>query len=191
MSKIINLQCLCGTVKGTLKVDVKSQLHIQGLCCDCQNFAGHLNNKEHILDAHGSFELVQTYPAHMTIDEGKDKICATQLTAKGIVRWSTSCCNMPLANTLNSSKIPFVGIPVQLMQFTSEQNKQDILGPITMKAFGKYAIGDIPKGAHHTFPKSYLPKIMAFMLKGFILRKNTPSPFFNGKEPVAKINILS
>jgi hypothetical protein len=59
---------------------------------------------------------------------------------------------MPLANTLRSANIPFVGISVKLMQFADEQQKLEVLGPVLMKAFGRYAIGDMPADAHPRFP---------------------------------------
>lgn len=191
MSEIVSLKCYCGTVKGKLKVVKGSFFHVHCLCCDCQKFASHLNNKEDILDEHGGSELLQTYPAFMEITEGKDKINCVQLQDKGLYRWHTSCCNMPLANTMNSSKVPFVGVSVKLMQFDSEQEKSRILGPITMKAFGKYSIGEMPKDTHPKFPISYMPKILGFMLRGMFKKKNTPSPFFNGNEPVSKVRVLS
>ncbi len=191
MSNIVALECSCGTVKGKLNVVPGSFFHVHCLCCDCQSFASHLNNKEKILDKHGGSELFQTYPAFLEISEGQDNIGCVQLRDKGLYRWHTTCCNMPLANTMNSSKIPFVGISVKLMKFANEQEKMEILGPVSMKAFGKYSIGEIPKDAHPKFPISYMPKILGFMLKGMIRGKNNPSPFFNGKEPVTKVDVLS
>ena len=91
----------------------------------------------------------------------------------------------------NSSKVPFAGVSVKLMKFANEQEKMKILGPVTMKAFGKYSIGEMPKDAHPKFPISYMPKIIGFMLKGLFRKMNNPSPFFNGKEPIAKVNVLS
>jgi len=191
MSKIVELGCVCGTVKGTLKVVPNAFFHVQCLCCDCQNFASHLNNQKNILDEHGGSDLLQTYPQFMTITQGKEKIYGVQLANKGLFRWYTACCNMPLANTMNSSTVPFVGVTVTLMKFSSEQEKRQTLGPITMKAFGKYAIGEMPKDAHARFPISYIPKILGFMLKGIFGKKSSPSPFFNGKEPITKIDVLS
>ncbi|MDU0114642.1 DUF6151 family protein [Psychrosphaera aquimarina] len=190
MSNIVPLECSCKAVKGQLKIVPGSFFHVQCLCCDCQSFAAHLNNKEQILDQHGATELVQTYPAYMKITQGQDKIACVQLNDKGLYRWHTACCNMPLANTMNSSTVPFVGVSVELMKFGNEQEKLELLGPITMKAFGKYSIGEIPKDAHARFPLSYLPKIIAFMLKGMFTHKNRPSPFFNKKIPVTKVNVL-
>lgn len=191
MSKIVDLKCRCGTVKGKLNVVPGSFFHVQCLCCDCQSFASHLNNRENILDEHGASELIQTYPAFMEITEGQDKIGCIQLKEKGLYRWHTKCCNTPLANTMSSSKIPFVGISAKLMQFEDEQKKMEILGPISIKAFGKYSIGEMPKDAYPRFPLSYMPKILGFMLKGVLFKKHDPSPFFKGREPVAKANVLS
>lgn len=191
MSTIVALECLCGTVKGELNVVPGSFFHVHCLCCDCQGFASHLNNKEKILDKHGGSELFQTYPAFMEISGGQDKIGCVQLRDKGLYRWHTTCCNMPLANTMSSSKIPFVGVSVKLMKFANEQEKMETLGPVSIKAFGKYSIGEMPKDAHSSFPTSYIPKILSFMVKGIFKKKNKPSPFFNGKEPMAKVNVLS
>lgn len=190
MSNIVPLECSCKTVKGSLKVVPGSFFHVQCLCCDCQSFASHLNNQEQILDEHGGTELIQTYPAYMKIIEGHDKVACVQLHEKGLYRWYTECCNMPLANTMASSSVPFVGVSVKLMKFNNEQEKVKLLGPITMKAFGKYAVGEMPRDAHLRFPLSYMPKILTFMLKGMFTLKNSPSPFFNKKEPIVKVNFL-
>ena len=190
MDNIVVLKCACGTVKGTLKIVPSSLFHAHCLCCDCQRFAKYLNNEKSILDEHGASELLQTYPAYMNISEGEDQISAVQLTHKGIYRWHTTCCNMPLANTMGASHIPFIGVSAKLMQFATEQEKLDKLGPVTMKAFGKYAIGEMPKDVHEKFPTSYIPKIIYFMLKGMLLKKSKPSPFCNGKVPAVKIKRL-
>ena len=191
MTKIVNLECLCGAVKGKLKVVPGAFFHVQCFCCDCQRFASNLHNEQNILDEHGATELLQTYPAYMEITEGQDKIRCMQLSSKGLYRWHTACCHMPLANTLHSPRVPFVGISVKLMQFSSEQQKNEALGPISLKVFGKYAIGGKPEDAHPTTPISFLPKILVFMLKGLLGRKYSPSPFFKQGEPVAKAHVIS
>lgn len=191
MSNIVSLECSCGSVKGKLKVIPTSSFHVHCLCCDCQDFASHLNNKENILDEHGGSELFQTYPAFIEITDGKNNIAAIQLREKSLYMWHTTCCNMPIANTMTSSKMPFIGVSVKLMRFDSEQEKLKILGPVTMKAFGKYSLGEKPKDVHEKFSISYMPKIMSFMLRGILTKKNKPSPFFDGKEPVVEIKVLS
>ncbi len=190
MSKIVKLKCLCGTVRGTLKIVRKSSFHVHCLCCDCQSFASHLNNKKKILDKHGGSELFQTYPAFMTITDGLNKIACVQLKEKGLYRWHTTCCNMPVANTMNSSKVPFIGVSVKFMELAGEKEKLEVLGPVAVKAFGKYAIGKVPQDVHIKFPLSFLPKIFSFMLKGLFNKKGSPSPFFKDGQPIAKPTIL-
>jgi len=190
MSSIINLSCTCGAVKGKLSVVNRSYFHVHCLCSDCQSFASYLNNEDTILDQHGGTELYQTYPAYMSITEGYKNIGCVQLSKKGLYRWHTTCCNMPLANTMNSSKVPFVGVSVKFMQFDNEQEKLKIIGPVTMKAFGKSARGEMPVDAHPKFPLSYMPKIIGFMLKGVLCKQNNPSPFFTDGKPIVTPKVL-
>lgn len=191
MTNLVDLKCHCGQVKGTLNVVSGCFFHVECLCSDCQKFANHLGNADKILNEYGGTELFQTYPAYLNITVGNDKISCVQLKQKGLYRWHTACCNMPLGNTMNSAKIPFVGISVKLMQFANEEQKNSILGPVTLKAFGKDSIGEMPYDAHTKFPLSFMPKIIYFMGKGLINKKSTPSPFFNGNVPVSEILTLS
>jgi hypothetical protein len=186
MSAKIKLQCACGAVKGTLDVVPKEFFHVHCLCNDCQKFAAYLENQDKILDQHGGSELFQTYPSNLCFTEGNDNIRCVQLREKGLYRWHTSCCNMPLGNTMTSAKVPFVGVSVKLMRFENPEQKQQLLGPVTLKAFGKYALGDMPSDVHPDFPKSFMPKILKFMIKGLFKGKSKPSPFFRDGEPVAK-----
>ncbi len=190
MSNVINLSCTCGTVKGKVKVVDGSFLRIHCLCCDCQSYASYLGNEEKILDEHGGTDLFQTYPSNMEITEGKESIGCVQLREKGAYRWHTTCCNMPLANTLTSPKIPFVAVPVKLMQLDNNQDKLSVIGPVKMKAFGQYARGKMPQDAHPKIPLSILPKLLGFMFRGLLGKKHTPSPFFRDREPVVKANVL-
>ena len=183
--------CIRDSVKGSVDVVQGSFFYVHCLCCDCQSFASHLGNEEKILDEHGGTELFQTYPAYMHISEGQDKIACLQLQEKGLFRWHTTCCDMPIANTLGSAKVPFVGMSVKLMKFASDEDKLETLGPVTVKAFGKHSIGEMPADVHARFPMSAMPKIIAFMLKGLFTKKNNPSPFFVDQKPIAKATVVS
>ena len=191
MSKSVDLQCLCGELKGKVEVVPGSYFYVHCLCCDCQDFAGYLNNKENILDEHGGSELFQTYPALVQITAGRDQLDCVQLKEKGLYRWYTRCCQMPVGNTMSSAKVPFVGLSVKLMQFADEQQKRELLGPVILKAYGQYAIGEMPDDVHLRFPVTFLPKIIGFMLKGLFGKKHQPSPFFEGAEPVASVRLRS
>lgn len=191
MTKQIELSCTCGTVKGNLEIVPRNAFHVECYCCDCQSFAENLHNSEKILNQYGGSELYQTYPAYMKITQGHDSIRCMQLKRKGLYRWHTACCNMPLANTMGKAHIPFVGISVKLMSFSNEEEKRDTLGPISLKAFGKYAKGGLPKGVHPKFPISYIPKILFFMIKGKVLQKYKPHPFFVDNKPLTKREVMA
>lgn len=186
MTTTINLQCQCGKVEGTLDVVAGDYFHVHCLCCDCQRFAAYLNNEAAILDARGGSELFQTYPAYLHITKGQEWIRGVQLKKKGLYRWYTGCCHMPIANTMPSSGTPFVGVSVKLMRFASESEKERVIGPVLMKAFARYAKGAKPKDAYDKFPLSFIPKIMAFMVKGKLKAKHKPSPFFKDGQPIVK-----
>lgn len=190
MSKTVELSCQCGEVQGQLNIVPKSYFHVHCLCIDCQNFATYLKNEALILDEYGGSELLQTYPQHLTISKGVEHITAIQHQEKGLYRWFTSCCHTPLANTMHAAHIPFVGVSVKMMTLENEAQKLAVLGPVSIKAFAKYARGDAPKDAHQRFPLSYMPKIIGFMLKGMLRKQHKPSPFFQGKTPITAVKRL-
>ncbi|MEJ2681764.1 MAG: DUF6151 family protein [Gammaproteobacteria bacterium] len=177
MSNRVKLSCSCGTVEGTLDIHTSDSFHVECACCDCQKFASHIQAKG-VLNSYGGTELFQTYPSYFSITKGEEHILCIQLSSKGLLRHYTKCCSTPIGNIMNSSKVPFVGIPVSFMRFESEEHKNKMLGPIIMKAFGKYAKGEKPDDVHERFPLSFMPKILFFMLKGMLLKKHSPSPFF-------------
>lgn len=182
----VQLECFCGTVKGQLNVPSnKKAFHVHCLCCDCQNFAAFLKNEEKILDDHGGSELFQTHPCYIELTQGKDKLACAQFNEKGLLRWHTSCCNTPVANTMRSPNVPFAGVSTKFMKFASESEKDKTLGPVIMKAFGKYAKGPMPPDAHETFPKSFLPKIIKFMIRGYFASRKKANLFFDKQSPVA------
>lgn len=191
-SKNVKLECSCREVQGQLtNIDPSKAFHVHCLCSDCQSVAVYLKNEDKILDAHGGSELYQTYPAYVKITKGIDKLQTVQVKENGIYRWHTSCCKMPIANIMNSHRIPFAGVSVKFMKFDSDQEKLETLGPVIMKAFGKSARGEMPKDAYETFPKSFMFKIMKFMFIGFIKGLSSPSPFYSNKKPIVDAKILN
>jgi hypothetical protein len=190
--KKIDLQCSCGAMGGHLEVhSSKMSFHVHCLCRDCQAYAVHLGNEEKILDQFGGSELFQTYPSYLKITQGAEHLACLRLKEDGLMRWHTSCCNMPIANTMASPKVPFIGVSVKLMKFASDQEKQEVLGPVVMKAFGRSARGQKPEDVHDTFPRSFMPKILKFMALGFLGRRNNPSPFFKEGKPTVKPLVLA
>jgi hypothetical protein len=177
MSNQVKLSCSCGAVEGTLEIHKNHSFHVECACCDCQNFALQIG-AEGVLNSYGGTELFQTYPPYFSITKGAENIACVRLYPKGALRHYTKCCSTPIGNTLNNSKVPFVGIPVAFMNFESEEQKEKMIGPLTMKFFGKYAKGEKPNDINERFPLTFMPKMLFFMLKGALLKKASPSPFF-------------
>lgn len=189
-SKRVDVECFCGKVKGVLKIVKKDLFHAQCLCCDCQSYAENLENADKILDSFGASSLVQTYPKYLAFLEGRQFITCGKLSNKGLLRWYASCCNAPLANTMPSPNVPFIGVSTKVLKFASDEEKARLLGPITVKAFAKYAKGQKPKDAYNKFPMSYMFSIAVFMLKGKLLAKTKPHPFFKSQRPIAEPILL-
>jgi len=190
MAETVKLACSCGEVEGEVKIVKKESFHVKCLCCDCQQFAAHLGQENRILDDHGGTELFQTYPAYFRITKGMENIASVRLTEKGLLRHHTTCCNTPTGNMMMNPKVPFVGIPVAFMQFDSEKEKDRILGPLIMEAFGKYARNGKPDHVHERFPLSFMPKILKFMAKGYFVKKYLPSPYFSDGKSVTHPKIV-
>jgi hypothetical protein len=187
---IVKLQCDCGTVKGSLKLVPSQFFHIECMCCDCQAYARTLKVEHSLLTDYGATELLQTYPDYLKLSQGIDQVACVRLTDKGLYRWYARCCHSPLANTLGSPNVPFVGLIVDRLKL-SDSEKRSMLGPVVLKAYAKDAITEKPEGAHDSFPPSAMFKTLLFMLKGVIKRRHKPSPFFQQGEPICAPQVLT
>lgn len=127
--------CRCGDVSFALTPDGGSR--VVCYCDSCRGFVTELGAAD-ILDHWGGNDLYQVAPEAAQIVKGEDKLAWTQMTEKGPVRWFTTCCNSPLANTLKTAKVPF--LTLQSAFFADE----DALGPIEMRVFRKFAKGRVP-----------------------------------------------
>ena len=183
----LEFSCECNKVSGVLLVEKKLPgNHIKCYCVDCQNFQGLLNNPFNKLDPNGGSEVYQTYPALFRIRSGAENISCFKFSEKGIYRWYTSCCHSHIANSLPSSKVAFIGLPVNIFKI-SPKDLEAVIGKITLKSFGKYAKPPKPHDAYDTLPKTYIFSIMPFMLKGMLKKMAIPNPLFQANgEPISK-----
>ena len=166
--------------------------HLVCDCDDCQAFARFLGGAD-ILDAHGGTEIYQTTPSRVQIRSGASNIRCVRLTDKGMMRWYAGCCRTPIANTLSRPRVPFAGL---LRPFVGDapdgRPRNSVIGEVTLKAFGRYAIGGAPPGATDRPPLSFFLRITGLLLRGFIAGAHRPSPFFDEHgEPVSVPEILS
>lgn len=103
-----NLACRCGATRWTIAADAPGT-HVECYCADCQTFVRHLQAVDW-LDAAGGTELFQTLPHAVRFTAGSENLRLLRLSPKGLMRWYAGCCGTPIANTLASPGLPFVGM---------------------------------------------------------------------------------
>lgn len=183
----MEIKCECGKFQAKLKAFPRNTPgRLVCYCDDCQSYLNHLN-RDDLLDANGGTEVIPAYPSDVEIISGLDQLKCTRLSPRGIFRFSTSCCNTPIVNTL--PKEPWAGF----LSCAYVPDVDQILGPVRSRIMGRYAKGTLPAGTPDKFNLRAFVTIMPFMLKGKLLKKHKPSPFFleDGATPVVAPNILN
>lgn len=183
----INLKCDCGAVTGTA-TDLSPSSGNRIICCcsDCQAFAAHLKREQDVLDEFGGTEIYQCTPSQISIEQGHDKLQSMRLTKKGLLRWHTSCCNTPVANTVKAG-LPFVGLIHSFMEGNSS-DRDPILGPVKTAIQTQHTKGS-PTYPDQSlkFPLGMTAGIIKNMLVWKIQGKHKPNAFFSSDGlPVVK-----
>jgi hypothetical protein len=182
----MDIRCTCGKFHATLKAFPRSTPgRLVCYCDDCQAYLKHLQ-REDLLDANGGTEVIPAYPADVQIVSGAQYLKCTRLSPKGMFRFSTTCCNTPIANV--QPKAPWVG----LLHCVYPADIAQTLGPVRSRIMGRYAKGTPPAGTPNSFDLKALASVLPFMLKGALLRKQRPSPFFaaDGVTPIVVPTVL-
>ncbi len=107
MADKCSLNCRCSAVQWHIKAGAAGR-HVMCYCADCQSEPNHLGVSDTFLD-NGGTQIFQTTPDQFVFDKGVDHLGLLRLGPKGLFRWYTTCCNTPVANTLPSPSLPFVG----------------------------------------------------------------------------------
>jgi hypothetical protein len=189
MSTQAELRCRCGEVVGAVtNASPQTVNRVVCYCDDCQAFA-HQIGRADLLDAKGGSDIVQVAPASLTFVKGHDRIAGVRLSAKGLFRYHTTCCNTPVGNTL-SPAIPFVGIMAQAFN-TETQRADQVFGAPAGAIFGKCAIGEPPPGStglNLPLMLRAIAKVLGWRLSG----KAWPHPFFrpNTREPTFPVSVV-
>lgn len=95
--------CRCGAV--AVEIDPRGGTRAVCYCGSCRRSSA-LTDASDALDAYGGSDLYQVAPENARITRGADKLAWVRLTAKGPLRWHTTCCNTPFANTLPTPSVP-------------------------------------------------------------------------------------
>ena len=190
MSTQAELRCRCGAVRAI--VSDASQRAVNRVVCycdDCQAFVHRLGRAD-LLDAHGGSDIVQLAPASLTFVQGQDRIKGVRLKPGGLYRWYASCCNTSVGNTA-SPAIPFVGIIATAFDHDAQRADEAFGAPVGA-IFGKYAVGQAPKGSTG-FNLSLLLRAIAKVLGWRLGGKVWPHPFFKRADgaPVFPFDVLS
>jgi hypothetical protein len=187
----MEVQCECGKFRAELKAFPKSTPgRLKCYCDDCQAYLHHLKRSE-LLDSNGGTEIVPSYPADVDIVSGKEVLKCARLSPTGMFRFYTSCCNTPIANT--RPKTAWIGFHRRIFTVKDPGLLDRTLGPVRSGIMGRHAKGTPPPGTPKTFNLKAFASVMPFMLKGALLKKFSPSPFFvgDGTTSIAEPHILS
>ena len=167
--------CRCGAFKAEVQVD--SGVRAVCYCKSCRAFALQ-TGAEAALDAAGGSDLYQVAPEAVRFVAGGDRLAWTRLTPKGPLRWFTTCCNTPVANTLATRRIPFVTL--QTHRFAAP----DRLKPVFVRVFRRDAIARAPDGGKGIF--ALYMNFAARMLRSRLSGGWKRNPFFGGDDrPIA------
>ncbi len=185
-----NIKCTCGAVQGTITInDLATAKHFICLCDDCQAYAHFLARAPDILDKNGGTDILPVVPAEIKITAGFNKLKCVRLGPKGMIRWYAGCCKSAIANTPASAKMPYAGV------FTSAivQSEGHRLGPVYGRVLGKFGLAPLPPNTAQTMKPKVGIWVAGFMMKAFLGRKNSPSPFFDAQtgQPTVEPYILN
>lgn len=191
------VRCSCGVLRGVLRgMSSETANRCVCYCDDCQSFAHFLEGDVEILDANGGTDIFQMWSGRLEITEGAGQLACMRLTETGMFRWYARCCKTPIGNTPGTSKVPFVGLIHSCISDTAAdgRSRDETLGPIRMRGFGRYARGDRTKlDAHDGAPVSMVARLKEILRQAQESAEESHAPFFDPTtgEPTASPIILS
>ena len=173
----MQIQCKCGKFSvDLLKFPKNTPGRLKCYCDDCQAYLHHLQRAD-LLDENGGTEIIPLYPADVKILSGKEYLKCTRLSSKGMFRFATTCCNTPIANT--GSKGPWAGFHRCMFASKNSDQLDQVLGKVKSSIMGKFAKGTPPPGTPQKFNFKGMKTVMPYILRGILLGKAKPSPFFD------------
>ena len=183
------IQCRCGTLKGYVSRSQGANRCVC-YCRDCQAFAHFLGRADEILDANGGTDVIQLRAANVVFTDGREALACMRLTANGLLRWYSTCCNTPFGNTLAIYQLSFVGLV---------HNCLEVTGPALDASFGPvqaHVNTGSAKGKVSSSSLALVPVILRFI--GFLVGARIDgsyrrSPFFSPDTgaPIVTPKVLS
>jgi hypothetical protein len=176
------IRCSCGALRGLLRgASPESGNRCVCYCDDCQSFAFYLDRANEILDENGGTDIFQTSSGHLEFIEGLDQLACVRLSESGMFRWYAACCRTPIGNTPRTSRVPFVGLIHSCVDHATEgRSRDETIGPVRMRGFGRYAKGDRSKlEAHDGAPLPMKARVTKILQEALERGDQNRSAFFN------------
>jgi hypothetical protein len=189
VSDDLGVRCRCGGVRGRLVGEPAADTRrVVCYCDDCRAFGRWLGRADEMLDGHGGTDLLQLSPARLVFDEGRERLACLRLSARGLLRWYAGCCAAPLANTLPTRQLPFLGLPTVAL----DPHDRARLPAVSARVFARHADGAPPPGAAAGAPLAMAVAIAGELLRRRLRGDHRRTPFFaaNGA-PVVTPRVLS
>lgn len=163
------------------------------MCDDCQAYAHWLDRAEVILDQNGGTDVFQLTPAQVRITAGHEHIRCMRLSEKGLMRWYAGCCKTPIANTLSSARLPFLGMPHTFMDHAADgRSRDEACGPVLSRIQARFGKPPLPPDSHPRGPLWLILRSIRQLLRGFVAGAHTPSPVFDASgEPIVEPTVIS
>ena len=138
------LKCDCGAFRGVLRrAGPRHGSRVVCYCKSCQAFAHFLGHAETVLDANGGTDVYQVSPGRLEILQGAEKLACVHLTRAPTLRWYADCCRAPIGNTLNTNRLPFIGLIHTCIDSAESPGGLDaLIGPVRARLNGESATGD-------------------------------------------------
>ena len=187
----IPVRCSCGSFRARLSnVGPKHGIRVICYCASCQAFARYLGRADEILDPHGGSDIYQVSPGRLEILEGKDQLACVHLTEKPTLRWYANCCKTPIGNTLNTNKLPFIGLLHSCLDSSASPDGLDgLVGPVRAGVNGTDAKGDTSGlDISDSAPLSIYWRFFRLVIGTKLRGEHRKSPLFNREtgRPIVK-----
>jgi hypothetical protein len=190
----VPLRCACGSITGiAINVDPDRGNRLVCMCADCQAYAHWLERAAVILDEHGGTDVFQMTPAQVRITAGHEHIRCVRLSPKGLMRWYAGCCNAPIGNTLDSARLPFMGVVHTFMDHAADgRSRDEALGPVLSRIHARYGHPPLPAGSHPRGPLGLVLRSIRQLLRGYVAGAHQPSPVFDQSgKPIVEPTVIS
>jgi hypothetical protein len=172
----MQIRCECGTFRAALTgFPTNTPGRLVCYCDDCQTYL-HWLGRPDLLDSAGGTEVIPVYPSEVSFVAGREALVSMRLSPDGLLRWYSSCCKTPIANT--RPKFPWVGVIHRAYSVDDPGLLERVLGPVRSRINGQFARGAPPSRTSSKMGLKDVAVVLPFLLKGAVLGRAKHSPFF-------------